>query len=99
MVKNLPERWETQVRFLGQEEPLEKGITTQCGILGASLMAQLVKNPPPMQETLVGFLGWEDLLEKRKSYHSSFLPGESNGQRSLAGYSSWSHKARTRLSD
>ena len=60
----------------------------------ASLVAQLVKNPPAVQETLVGFLGWEDLLEKRKSYHSSFLPGESNGQRSLAGYSSWSQLQR-----
>ena len=28
-----------------------------------------------------------------------FLPGESHGQRSLAGYSLWGHKSRTRLSD
>ena len=53
MVKNLPAMWETQVRFLGQEEPLQKGLTTQCSILGASLIAQLVKNPPAMQETWV----------------------------------------------
>ena len=26
MVKNLPAMWETQVRSLGQEDPLEKGI-------------------------------------------------------------------------
>ena len=68
MVKNLPAMWETQVRFLGQEEPLETGLTTQCSILGASLIAQLVKNPLPMQEPPVGFLGWEDLLEKGKGY-------------------------------
>ena len=28
-----------------------------------------------------------------------FLPGESQGQRSLAGYSPWSHKSRTQLND
>ena len=28
-----------------------------------------------------------------------FLPGESHGQRSLAGYSPWGHKSWTRLSD
>ena len=28
MVKNLPAMWETQVRSLGQEEPLEKGKAT-----------------------------------------------------------------------
>ena len=27
-----------------------------------------------------------------------FLPGESHGQRSLAGYSPWGHKSRIRLS-
>ena len=36
MVKNLPAnagRLETQVRFLGQEHPLEEGIATQSSIL------------------------------------------------------------------
>ena len=28
-----------------------------------------------------------------------FLPGESHGQRNLAGYSPWGHKSWTRLSD
>ena len=40
---------ETPVRFLGWEDPLEKGKTTHSSILGlhswASLVAQLVKNP------------------------------------------------------
>ena len=26
MVKNLPAKWETQARSLGQEDPLEKGM-------------------------------------------------------------------------
>jgi len=47
----------------------------------------LVKNLPAMQETWVRFLGWEDPLEEEVATHSSiFLPGESRGQRSLAGY-------------
>ena len=33
MVKNLPVMQETQVRFLDQEDPLEKGMTTQSSIL------------------------------------------------------------------
>ena len=28
MIKNLPAMWETQVRSLGQEDPLEKGMAT-----------------------------------------------------------------------
>ena len=43
----------------------------------------------------VGKICWR----KKKVTHSSFLPGESNGQRSLAGYSSWSQKSQTRLRD
>ena len=33
MVKNLPARQETWVRSLGQEDPLEKGMATNSGIL------------------------------------------------------------------
>ena len=33
MVKNLPAMQETQVQFLGQEDPLEKGMATQSSIL------------------------------------------------------------------
>ena len=47
-----------------------------------------VKNLPAIQETL----GWEDPLEKGMATYSVFLPGESHGQRSLVGYSPWSHK-------
>ena len=34
MVKNLPEMQETQVRSLGHEDPLEKGMATKSSILG-----------------------------------------------------------------
>ena len=33
MVKNLPAMWETQVQFLGWEDPLEKGLTNHSSIL------------------------------------------------------------------
>ena len=54
----------------------------------AFLVAQTVKILPAMQETWVQFLGWEDPLEKDMATHSSILAWESQGQRSLAGYSS-----------
>ena len=33
MVKNLPAMWETQVRSLGQEDPVEKGMAIHSSIL------------------------------------------------------------------
>ena len=45
-----------------------------------------------MQETWVQSLGWKHPLEKGMATHSSFLPGEFHGQRSLAGYSPWGCK-------
>ena len=60
----------------------------------------VVKNMPAMQENTCNTrdtgqsLGRQDPLEKEMATHSSVLawrmPGESHGQRSLAGYSSWS---------
>ena len=52
-----------------------------------------VKNRPAMQETQVTwvrFLSWEDPLEEGMATHSSILAWRI--PRSLAGYSSWSHK-------
>ena len=36
---------------------------------------------------VVQSLDWEEPLEEGRATHSSFLPGESHGQRSLVGYS------------
>ena len=33
MVKNLPAKQETQVQFLGGEDPLEKEMATHCSVL------------------------------------------------------------------
>ena len=53
----------------------------------ASLVVQMVKNLPAVQEARVQSLGREDPLEKETQLTPLFLPGESYGQRSLAGYS------------
>ena len=45
-----------------------------------------------MQETQVRSLGQEDPLEKNWQPTPVFLPGESHGQRSWAGYSPWGPK-------
>ena len=37
--------------------------------------------------------GGDDSLEEGACNHSAFLPGESHGQRSLAGHSPWDFKA------
>ena len=79
----------TLVQSLGQEDPLEKEMTTHSVLLtwripwteepgglqfmGLQRVAQLVKNPPAMQETWLQFLGWEDPLEKGKPTHFSVL--------------------------
>ena len=36
-VKKLPAMWETQVRSLGQEDPLEKEMATHSGILAQKI--------------------------------------------------------------
>ena len=64
-----------------------------------TFVAQSVKNLPAMQGTWVGSLGWEDPLRRKWHPTPVFLPGDSHGQRSLAGYSPWGHKSQTRLSD
>ena len=57
---------------------------------GASQVTLVVKNCLPKQETLeiwVQSLGREDPLEEDMQPTPVFLPGEFQGQRSLAGYS------------
>ena len=56
---------------------------------GASLVAQRAKNLPAMQQAWVQFLGQEDPWRRKWQPTPVFLPGESHGQRSLVGYSSW----------
>ena len=50
-------------------------------------------------ETRVRSRGGKDPLQKKMATLSYSCLGKSHGQRSLADYSSWSRKSRTRLSD
>ena len=50
----------------------------------------MVKNLPAMQETQIN--PWVGKILWRREWQSVFLPGESHGQRRLAGYNSWGHK-------
>ena len=49
------------------------------------------------QETRVQTLGQEDPLEQEMATHSSILAWRIQGQRSLAGYSSWDSREWTEL--
>ena len=65
-----------------------------------SLIAQSVKSLPAMQETRIRTLGREDPLEKEVANNTPvLLPGKSQGQKSLVGYSPQDHKSRRRFSD
>ena len=54
--------------------------------------SSVVKNLPVLQETYIPSLDREDPLEDKMTTHSSILPGKSQGQGSLVGYSPWGHK-------
>jgi len=61
-------------------------------IASLTMVALTVENLPAMREAWVRSLGWEYPLEKGMATHFSIFPGESHGQRSLAGCSPWGHK-------
>ena len=74
-----------------------KGVVDKICEIWASLAAQTVKNLPAMKETWPPSLGREEPLEKgfwsRKWQPTPvFLPGEFQGQRTLAGYRAWGLK-------
>ena len=54
---------------------------------GASLVVQMVRSLSAMEETWVRSLGWEHPWKRKCLPTPVFLPGESHGQRNLAGYS------------
>ena len=59
------------------------------GLPGSSTVKYL---PPTMQETWIWTLGWKTPWRRAWQPIPVFLPGESHGQRSLAGYSPGGHK-------
>ena len=82
----------TITKLLGKRRTSDVVFSVKSGdYVSASLVAQLVKNLPAMQETLDWFLDQEDPLENKWQPTPVFLPEESHGQRSPAGYSPWGH--------
>ena len=79
--------WWAAVYGVAQSRTWLKWLSSSKETFGASLVARLVRNLPSMQETWVQFLGWEDPWRRKWQPTPVFLPGESHGQRSLAGYS------------
>ena len=59
----------------------------------ASQVALVVKNWLPVQDKILGFDPWVGKIPWRQAWQPTLvlLPGESHGQRSLKGYSPWSH--------
>ena len=58
-------------------------------------MVLVVKNPPANAGDMRHRFGpWVGKIPWRRAWQPTpvFLPGESHGQRSLAGYSPWGHK-------
>ena len=62
-------------------------------------MVLVVKNPPANAKDIKshGFHPWVGKIPWRRAWQPTpvFLPGESHGQRSLAGYSPWGPKSQT----
>ena len=69
---------------------------THTGISGSSQVSLVVKNPPidagDIRDT--GSIPGSGRFSWRRAWQPTpvFLPGESHGQRSLAGYNSWGRK-------
>ena len=94
--KNLPAKWETWVWSLDWEDPLEEGIAPHSGILGASLVAEMVKTNKQTKKQ----------QKNKPAYNAEewlptpvFLLGEFHGQSSLAGSVHGVAKSRIWLGD
>ena len=48
MVKNLPAKWKARIQFLGQKDPLEKGVATH-----SSILANLMRRVDSLEKTLM----------------------------------------------
>ena len=71
-------------------------------LLSGSQVALTVKNPPANAGYIrCGFDSWVRNIPWRRAWQSTlvFLPGESHGQSSLVGYSSWGCRVRHDWSD
>ena len=101
-LKHLPPIWETRVRSLGREDPLEKEMAIHSSILAWKI--PWTEKPSRLQSTgsqRVGHnwateLNWTELNHSfwRRKWQPTpvFLPGKSHGRRSLVGYRLWGRR-------
>ena len=79
-----------QVTILVYVEVITLVICDKCQAQRAPQVALVVKNPAvnagDVRDTGFHSWGWEDPLKEGMQPTPVFLPGESHGQRSLAGY-------------
>ena len=73
---------------LKNQKPTERCSFLKTTFLAKASLRRVNCSSHCMQEMRVQSLNQEDTLEKEMA----FLPGESHGQRSLAGYSPWGHQ-------
>ena len=99
-VKHLPTVWETRVRFLGREDPLEREMATHSSTLAWKI--PWMEEPGRLRSMWLLRVGHDwatslllfTLTQWRRKWQPTpvFLPGESHGWRSLVGYSPWGRK-------
>ena len=87
-IKNLPAVQKTQLQSLGWEDPLEKGMAMATQSTTLAWKIPWMEEPGGLQS--MGSLGVRQYWAS--SLSPVFLPGESHGQRGLAGYSPWDCK-------
>ena len=78
-VKNLPAMWETQIRSLGQEDPVEKGMAMHSSILAWRI---------PWTEEPGGLLSMG--LQKSLSIHACYLSSKQFARDSVSQRRGWS---------
>ena len=98
-LKRLPTMWETWVRSLGQEDPLEKEMATHTSTLawripwteepGRAVVHGVAKSRTRLSDFLSLFI----FMHWRRKWQPTpvFLPGESQGRGSLVGCRLWGH--------
>ena len=105
MVKNLPAIQETRVQSLGQEDVMEKGMATYSSTLAwrtpwAEEPGRLQSTRSlPVRHSWATSLSLSTLLPWRRKWQPTpvFLPGESQGRKSLVGCRLWGRTESTRL--
>ena len=78
------------VRSMNQDKVVKQKIP--CGFHQWLSGKTSICNAGDMVDSQVRTLGREDPMEKEMATHIVFLPGNSHGQRSLVGNSSWGQK-------